>query len=117
MAVGVGLGAAIGALARYAVTRLLQPLTQNRWPVATLLINWLGSGLLGALTAASLSHWLVVCLGTGVLGGFTTYSTFSHEMVMLADQRRYGALISYLILSVGGGLALAALGFWGMLHR
>ncbi|MFC6273972.1 fluoride efflux transporter FluC [Levilactobacillus tangyuanensis] len=117
MAVGVGLGAAVGALGRYTITRYLQPHVSNGWPLATLLINWFGSLLLGGLTAVGWGHWLVVTVGTGVLGGFTTYSTFSHEMVMLADQRRYGALISYLILSVGGGLALAALGFWGMLPR
>lgn len=116
MAAVAGLGAAIGALGRYETTRWVQRVYGNRWPLATLLINWLGSGLLGGLTGWQLAHPLTVLLGAGILGGFTTFSTFSHEVVMLADQRRFGAVIGYLLLSVVGGLLLAAGGLWWGLH-
>lgn len=107
-----GLGAALGALGRYGTTRWLQAIYGNHWPVATLLINWLGSALLGFLTGWQIAHLWLVLLGTGVLGGFTTYSTFSHEVVMLLDQRRFAAAAGYLSLSVGGGLLLDAGGLW-----
>lgn len=112
MAVVAGLGATVGALGRYETTRLVQRCYGNHWPLATLVINLLGCLLLGLLTGWQASHWVTVLLGTGVLGGFTTYSTFSHEVVMLADQRRFGAMLGYLGLSVLGGLLLAAGGFW-----
>lgn len=118
MAAIAGLGAALGALARYEMTRLIQSIHGNHWPLATLLINWLGSILLGFLTGWQADQMMTVLLGTGILGGFTTYSTFSHEVVMLADQRRYGAMTAYLSLSVLGGLALASAGgYLGWLLR
>jgi len=107
-----GIGAAIGALGRYGSSQLGAKLMGTRWPVATLLINWLGSLLLGLLTGWQATHVMTVLFGTGVLGGFTTYSTFSHEVVMLVDQRRWGAALGYLLLSVVGGLALAGLGVY-----
>lgn len=115
-AVVAGLGAAIGAVGRYELTRLVNRLYGHHWPLATLLINWLGCWLLGGLTGWQCDHLMTVLLGTGMLGGLTTFSTFSHEVVMLADQRRWGAVVSYLLLSVGGGLLLAAGGLWWGLH-
>ncbi|MFD1549276.1 fluoride efflux transporter FluC [Levilactobacillus fuyuanensis] len=116
MAAVAGVGAAIGALGRYGTTRLIQRWLGNHWPVATIAINWLGSFLLGGLTGWQFDRPLTVLLGTGILGGFTTFSTFSHEVVMLADQRRFGTALGYLVLSVGGGLLLAASGLWCGLH-
>ncbi len=107
-----GVGAALGALGRYVSSQLVTKLLGTRWPVATLLINWLGSLLLGMLTGWQVAHAMMVLLGTGVLGGFTTYSTFSHEVVMLTDQRRWGMALSYLLVSVIGGLVLAGLGVY-----
>ncbi|KRK37689.1 hypothetical protein FD07_GL002297 [Levilactobacillus parabrevis ATCC 53295] len=116
MAAVAGFGAAIGALGRYGTTRVIQRWTGNHWPVATLAINWVGCFLLGGLSGWQLDQPLTVLLGTGILGGFTTFSTFSHELVMLADQRHFGAALGYLVLSVGGGLLLAASGLWCGLH-
>jgi len=107
-----GVGAAIGALGRYGSSQLVTKMMGTRWPLATLVINWFGSLLLGGLTGWQVDHVLTVVFGTGVLGGFTTYSTFSHEIVMLVDQRRWGAALSYLLLSVGGGVILAGLGVY-----
>lgn len=112
MAALAGLGAALGALGRYATTKWVTGRWGNRWPFATLMINLLGSLLLGLLTGWQWGTWPTVILGTGALGGFTTYSTFSHELVMLLDQRRYGAALGYGLASVGGGLLLAALGLF-----
>ncbi|QCZ42740.1 fluoride efflux transporter FluC [Levilactobacillus brevis] len=118
MVVVAGLGAAVGALGRYGLTRLVQSLYGNQWPLATLLINWLGCLILGLITGWHWDQTTMVLVGTGVLGGFTTYSTFSHELVMLAYQRRYLAMLGYLSASVIGGLLLAFGGFsLGMVIR
>lgn len=90
----VSLGAAIGAPARFAVA---QHITGVK---ATLLVNVLGSAVLGTLLHASPSTTALV--GTGFCGAFTTYSTFAVESVQTRSWR-------YVALSVGLCLAAAAL--------
>lgn len=76
----VGTGGAIGAVLRYLVGRAL---SHDRFPIATLAVNVLGSGLLGAITALGASNEMVLFLGVGLCGSFTTYSSFSVETVRL----------------------------------
>lgn len=106
----VGIGSAIGAVLRYLLTQLWKK-QQRNWPLATLLINVSGAFLLGLLTgrlAANSSTMLF--LGTGILGGYTTFSTFNTEMVALIDEHRWGSFWLYLIASYGGGLVAAWIG-------
>jgi CrcB protein len=108
------LGGALGALARWAVGEGLPP-SPGTWPWSTLLINLSGCLLLGALFAVLAARvpepsWVRPFVGVGVLGGYTTYSTFAVEIV---DLTRAGALLSavgYLLLSVVGGVLAVALG-------
>lgn len=108
------LGGAVGALARWAVAEALPP-SATGWPWATLSVNLGGCLLLGLLTAvlavrAPDSSWARPLLGVGVLGGFTTYSTFAVETVGLAGEGAVGAAAGYVVASVVGGIAAAALG-------
>lgn len=109
----VMLGGALGAGARYGLQLALAPLAlRSGFPVATLLINVLGSFLLG-LTVALVGRGLWpeaarLAFGTGVLGAFTTFSAFSVEVDGLL-LRGHGAAASYALLSVGLGV-LAAVG-------
>jgi fluoride exporter len=106
-------GGALGALARAAVAELL-PRVGGGWPWATLLVNLLGCLLLGVLLAVlavrrPAGPLLQVFLGTGVLGGFTTYSAFAVEAVELVASGRPAVAAGYVTVSVlGGVLAVAA---------
>lgn len=92
----VALGGALGSMARYALALALRA-APGTWPTATLLVNVLGSIVIGVL-AAKLPLSAVAgraLLITGVLGGFTTMSSFSLEVVTLAEQGRFGLASAY----------------------
>jgi len=99
----------VGVLARYGVG-LLAP---SMW--ATVAINVLGSLLLGVLVAVGreLSPELRDVLGVGLLGGFTTFSTFSVQAVLENDGGEPATAALYVLASVVLGLAAAALGYYG----
>jgi len=104
----IALGGGLGALARYALGRAWGG-DHLAIPVTTLTINLLGSLLLGALVVAVTEVWhphpnLRPFLGTGVLGGFTTFSTFAVQ----AQQLPAAQLWLYLALSLAGGVICAA---------
>jgi CrcB protein len=112
---GVAGGGAVGSLLRFAVGRLL-PTAPTAFPWSTLGINVLGSFALGLLAGASFarpdaSPALRAFLGVGVLGGFTTFSTFSVETVTLAQSASLARALLYVTLSVALAVAAAALGF------
>jgi CrcB protein len=110
----VALGGGIGALLRYqlgrAMVQWLGPAMVSIFPWATLAVNAIGSLLMGLL-AGWLAHrgeggdQLRLLLGIGVLGGFTTFSAFSLEMVMLIQRGQFTFALLYLILSVGLGIS------------
>ena len=97
----VALGGGLGAVGRYLLS--LAPFPAG-FPVATLLTNFLGAVLIGAVTAlagrSSMSPTAALFLRTGVCGGFTTFSTFSLEAVGLLEAGRWVAGGAYLAASV-----------------
>ncbi len=97
---------------RYLVSRLAAPVAPE-FPLGTLLVNWTGSlltGAMGGALAAHLPSGLRMILLAGFLGGFTTFSTFTYETAQLLRARARLAALGNLVLSVGGGAALALLG-------
>ena len=107
------LGGALGALARWVLATVL-PSSPGGWPWATMLVNLTGCLLMGVLLAVLLarfpaSPWLRPFLATGVLGGYTTFSTFSVDTVALVDAGRPMLAAGYVVASVlGGVLAVVA---------
>lgn len=86
----VAAGGAIGAVGRYVVSFHVAGLVGDRFPFATLSINVVGAAIMGMLVAAMASVWTPSIeirnfLLVGVLGGFTTFSLFSHEMFQMID--------------------------------
>jgi CrcB protein len=107
---GVALGGAIGASARYGLDRLIERRTTSVFPWSTFTINVTGCFVLGVVTAAlvdrhHLPPWLRVGLVVGVIGGYTTFSTFIQEAFDLGDIRHVGIAFAYVAASVGAGLA------------
>lgn len=118
MAIGVALyvalGGAIGAVSRYWMSRWLFELFQNTFPYGTFAINVLGSFLLGFMYAFTLegivSTPLRLMLNVGLLGAFTTFSTFSLEAIMLIREGNFRLGALYVVGSVFLGLLAASLG-------
>jgi fluoride exporter len=99
----------MGALARYGLGQAL-PAEPAGLPLATLLTNLLGCLLLGLLVGRHrTSPVLRPLLGTGVLGGFTTFSALALQADRLLADRPAVAL-AYLAVSTGGGLLMAVAG-------
>ncbi len=104
----VGVGGAVGALLRTAVSRVV---AREWFPVGTITVNVLGSLALGLLAGLAPGERLTLLLGEGVCGAFTTFSSFSVATVRLAagDHPRRAALNVLLTLSLGLGAAAAGL--------
>lgn len=108
----VALGGAIGAGLRYAVGEWI---SADSFPYATLSVNLVGSFLLGIL-AVGLAQNLVstnmaLLLGTGVLGAFTTMSTFSVETVEMFDNGHGSSAMIYVVLTMILSPVLALIGW------
>lgn len=111
----VSLGGAAGAPFRYVLSVLiLRSLGNPGFPVATLLVNISGSFLLAALTWTAAGRFGLtpsarILLGIGLLGAFTTYSTFSIETLLLIERERPVSAALYILattaLSIGAALA------------
>ena len=105
LALGFAAMAIAGTVTRaITVSRLNHP----GFPFGTLAVNVVGSFLLGLMSDAAPE--VVTVLGIAGLGSFTTFSTFAHESVLLAEQRRFPVACLYLALTVVAGVAAAALG-------
>jgi len=113
--VAVALGGVVGCCARYGMTQAVQTFYGRNFPLATLIINVAGCLAMGFLFFATLERVSVspsmrVAILTGVLGGFTTFSTFAMEALLLAEDGETGYAVLYVLLSLFLGLAAAFLG-------
>ncbi|WP_213982588.1 fluoride efflux transporter CrcB [Sphingomonas sp. dw_22] len=111
----VMLGGAIGAGARHLTGRATLALWGPGYPWGTLAVNLIGGLLMGVL-AGSLARfgqggeqWRLL-LGVGVLGGFTTFSAFSLDLMVMLERGDWGTALGYALFSVIGALAALALG-------
>ena len=106
----VAIGGACGVMARYGIGKATLHSDALLW--STVGINIVGSFLLGLLAA---EHWFSrdvrEALGVGFLGGFTTFSTFSVQVVLDVDAGEPWRAFGYLVASVVGGIAAATCGF------
>lgn len=110
----VMLGGALGAGARHLVNRAMLAWFGPSFPWGTLTVNLVGGfcmGLLvGLLSKFGGTETLRLFLATGVLGGFTTFSAFSLDLVTLADRGQPALALGYAALSVGGAAAALVAG-------
>ena len=115
------LGGAVGTGARYWLGGWTQRLAGPGFPTGTLAVNVIGSLLLGALMEAGVTGGLLpptlrLTLTTGVMGGFTTYSTFNYETIEYLREGAWPLAAANVAVTVGvclgAGLAGLALGRW-----
>ena len=109
----VGLGGAAGSMLRYAFSVWFK---HASFPLATFLVNVIGSFIIGLVFAYSLrsesfaTNWRLF-LAAGICGGFTTFSAFSLESLQLLQQQRVGIFFLYVIGTVMLGLAATWFGY------
>lgn len=116
----VAAGGAVGAVARYHMGRLVANLAgpDNSFPWGTLSINLVGSLLMGALVgwlargslAGTSAESMRLLIGVGLLGGFTTFSTFSAELVTLMHRGQALLAFGYGAASLIAGMAAMIMG-------
>ena len=116
----VFIGSGIGGALRHGVNVLSLSLFGMNFPYGTLFINIAGSALMGAVIGLFAGSHLAgqearLFLTTGILGGFTTFSTFSLETVTLWERGQHAATIGYVLASVL--VSVAALGMTLMVMR
>ena len=107
---GIFLAGMLGGIVRFQISRWLP--SSPDFPWGTLIVNYLGIFCLvylvkGYLVSKGSSKGVILALGTGFCGGLTTFSSLLLDAVKLLDTGRYLSLVTYLLLSVGGGLLLA----------
>lgn len=109
------LGGGTGSVLRYCVQLALhEHIVPYNFPWATFTVNIVGSFLIGMFYALSARFNLATdirfLLTTGLCGGFTTFSTFSNDSLILLKQGLHGLFLLYVVLSVALGVAAAMLG-------
>ncbi|MFI5768814.1 fluoride efflux transporter CrcB [Streptomyces sp. NPDC051658] len=112
----VALGGAVGACARYGAT-LIWPTAPGGFPWTTLVVNVVGCAVIGVFMVVISEVWTAHRLvrpffGTGVLGGFTTFSTYAVDIQRLIDGDRVRAGLGYLGLTLFAALAAVWSAVW-----
>jgi CrcB protein len=112
----VSIAGGVGAVARFLVDRAVTASATARYPRGTLVVNVTGSLLLGLVTGLALGQglperWHLV-LGSGFLGGYTTFSTASLEALRLVQERRWLAAATHAVGMLLLSVLVAAAGLW-----
>ncbi len=116
VAIVVAVGGGVGAAARYVSDELIHRRFVRHWPIGTLSINTTGSFLLGLIAGALWYHGVpgtfTRITGTGICGGFTTFSTASYETIRLFRERQHRSALLVGLGGCGAALLAGAFGVW-----
>ena len=111
----VALFGAAGSVLRYSLYLITPRFFYLNFPVSTVIVNLLGSFFIGVCISLSdksiITENIRIYIAIGLLGGFTTFSTFSMDLFNLLNKSLYIEMISYLVLSVFGGVLLFFAGY------
>ena len=110
----IGAGSFIGGIARYLLAQLIQNKFLSAFPFGTLGVNIIGCFFIGLVFALSekanlMAEWRMF-LVTGLLGGFTTFSSFSNETVAMLRDGQLGYAFAYIVASVLLGILATLMG-------
>lgn len=111
----VGVGGFLGSIARYLAHLFVKAYVASTFPLSTLLVNICGCFVIGVLAGVAekiqpTPSRTLLFLGVGVLGGFTTFSSFGLETVNLLRGQEFGFALINILASVGAGLGAVWIG-------
>ena len=109
--IGVGVFGAIGSWARFRAGDLIAARRPSDFPLGTFVVNLTGGFVLGLLTGLSVTGDALLVFGTGLLGGYTTFSTWMVETQRLGEDGEWALLWTYLVGSMLAGLTTTGLGW------
>lgn len=113
----VGAGSFLGGVLRYFISVVMKSVCGEGFPWGTLAVNLAGCLAFGVIFAmfgkyeATGSYWCLL-LTTGLCGGFTTFSTFANESMLMLQNGNIGGFAGYVATSLVAGLSFVALGYW-----
>ncbi len=112
----VAIGGSIGAVLRYLIFTIYEKSITNTFPWATLAVNLIGSFLIGFLWGILNKFYLApgyrLFIFVGILGSFTTFSTFAFDVFNLSKEGGVKYLITYILATNIFGISLAFLGYY-----
>ena len=111
MIVAIALAGGLGAALRLVADGLVRSIVGTRLPWGTLVVNVVGSAGLGVLLGSGTGSHTLSVMGTGLLGGFTTFSTASFEAAALLLDKRWSGAILYAVGTLVLSVAAAASGY------
>ncbi|WP_026884811.1 fluoride efflux transporter CrcB [Clostridium akagii] len=106
----VGIGGIFGSVTRYSIGKVTSKKWNCSFPVGTFIINITGAMLLGIVSSAVKNNMLHSFLGDGILGGYTTFSTFMYEGFNLFKGKKQLNAFNYIVLSIILGVAFYGIG-------
>ncbi len=120
--IAVASGGAIGATLRLITTQTIHKTFIHSFPLGTLMVNLLGSFLIGMFfayfhTNNTFSPFLKTFIISGILGALTTYSAFAIESFLLLEHGQYGQALINITLNVFGTIFFAGLGYFLMIQK
>lgn len=108
------IGGGIGSVLRFVLSKYMIQFWHKDFPTGTLIVNLIGCFLIGVLftyftkyPTPTIFSWLLIA---GFCGGFTTFSTFSLESIVLLEKNQYSIFTIYILSSLLGGISLSFLG-------
>lgn len=106
----VAIGGAAGSLVRYSLGKFINERSKSDFPIGTFIINITGATLLGVVSTIGVSNDMMLLLGEGFLGAYTTFSTFMYEGFNLFQEREKLNAFIYILCSLILGVLGYALG-------
>ena len=110
--IGVMACGGVGAVARLFIDAAVTRRLQGRLPYGTLVINLSGAFVLGVVDGWALPADFALLVGTGVIGAYTTFSTWMYETHRLVEERQHRNALANVLVSSALGVLVAALGLW-----
>lgn len=115
--IAVATGGAVGSLCRYLVSNKMSQMVVGSFPWGTFSVNVIGSFIMGIIVGLVSEKWQISnemksLITIGILGGFTTFSTFSLDIINLIENKLFGVAVGYFTASVLVSVLALALGLY-----